>query len=41
MTEIKKNTNLTVSIKEGTNVTKGQIVVRAKLIAPTLTRLEF
>lgn len=40
MTEIKKNTNITAYIKEG-EVTKGQIVVRAKLIAPTLTRLEF
>lgn len=40
MTEIKKNTNITAYIKEG-QATKGQIVVRAKLIAPTLTRLEF
>lgn len=40
MTEIKKNTNITAYIKEG-QATEGQIVVRAKLIAPTLTRLEF
>lgn len=40
MTEIKKNTNITAYIKEG-KATKGRIVVRAKLIAPTLTRLEF
>ncbi|ECL1829877.1 hypothetical protein FU371_05755 [Campylobacter jejuni] len=40
MTEIKKNTNITAYIKEG-QATEGQIVVRAKLIAPTLIRLEF
>lgn len=40
MTEIKKNTNITAYIKEG-QATEGQIIVRAKLIAPTLTRLEF
>ncbi|HEG5338732.1 TPA: hypothetical protein SEZ38_001672 [Campylobacter jejuni] len=40
MTEIKKNTNITAYIKEG-QATQGQIVVRAKLIAPTLIRLEF